>query len=243
VTGLIAAAALALALVSAAAGQESSRVGPDALEPRAELARLAREYRASLERLLALQEEAAARLAAAADSRRALLASGVVSRREVEQSETAAGDARAAADRTRAAIAEAETVIAEAEAAREVAELPSPERGEVRVLPTLVRYVGSAGWSLAMTARLERFYRERFGRPLPVSAFGQTPLHQRLGFDHRNAVDVAVHPDTVEGQAVMAWLRDNGVSFVAFRGRVPGEATGAHVHVGEPSPRLTAFPP
>jgi hypothetical protein len=76
-----------------------------------------------------------------------------------------------------------------------------------------------------------------------VSAFGQTPLHDRLGFDHRNAVDVAVHPDSVEGQALMAWLREHGVSFLAFRGPVAGEATGAHVHVGEPSPRLAALRP
>jgi len=31
----------------------------------------------------------------------------------------------------------------------------------------------------------------RFGRSLLVSAFGQTALHDRKGFDHRNALDVA----------------------------------------------------
>jgi len=35
----------------------------------------------------------------------------------------------------------------------------------------------------------------------------------------------------------MTWLRARGVSFLAFRGAVAGEATGAHVHIGEPSPR------
>jgi len=62
-------------------------------------------------------------------------------------------------------------------------------------------------------------------------------VHDQLGFDHRNALDVAVHPDSPEGKALMAWLRSEGVSFLAFRGPVSGEATGAHVHVGEPSPR------
>jgi hypothetical protein len=239
----IAVLALAMAWVSPAVGQESPRGQADGLEPaRAELARRAREYRASLERLLVLQEGAAARTAATAASRRALLDSGVVSRREAEESDRAAAQARAAADRTRAAMAEADTVIAEAEAVRELAALPPAEPGEVRALPTLVRHVGGASWSLEMVPRLERFFRQRFGRPLPVSAFGQTPLHERLGFDHKNAIDVAVHPDTSEGQAVMVWLRDNGLSFLAFRGRVPGEATGAHIHVGEPSPRLTALP-
>jgi hypothetical protein len=71
-----------------------------------------------------------------------------------------------------------------------------------------------------------------------VSAFGQTPVHDRLGFNHQNALDVALHPDTAEGQAVMTWLRGQGVSYLAFRHAVAGGATGAHVHVGEPSTRL-----
>jgi hypothetical protein len=41
----------------------------------------------------------------------------------------------------------------------------------------------------------------------------------------------------------MAWLRERGISFIAFRGAVPGAATGAHVHVGEPSPRRAAQAP
>ena len=81
-------------------------------------------------------------------------------------------------------------------------------------------------------------FSERFGHPLPVSAFGQTPVHDELGFNHRNALDVAVHPDTPEGQALMTWLRGERISFVAFRQAVTGKATGAHVHVGEPSSRL-----
>jgi len=68
-----------------------------------------------------------------------------------------------------------------------------------------------------------------------VSAYGQTPVHDKLGFDHRNAVDLAIHPDTAEGRAVMDWLRRAGLSFIAFRGALSGAATGAHIHVGEPS--------
>src|SRR6266436_174800 len=75
---------------------------------------------------------------------------------------------------------------------------------------------------------------------LPISAYGQTPIHDKLGFDHRNAVDVAVHPDTAEGRSVMDWLRRAGLSFIAFRGAVAGAATGAHIHVGEPSQRLAS---
>ena len=35
----------------------------------------------------------------------------------------------------------------------------------------------------------------------------------------------------------MDWLRAQGVSFLAFRAARAGVATGAHLHVGEPSPR------
>jgi hypothetical protein len=56
-------------------------------------------------------------------------------------------------------------------------------------------------WSLAEdTPRLQRFFRVRFGRALPVSAFGQSPLHDRMEFDHGNALDVAVDPSSSDGQ-------------------------------------------
>jgi hypothetical protein len=167
----------------------------------------------------------------------------MVSRRDVDEAERAAAAARETLDRTRTRVREADAMVAEAEAARLLASLPPPRAGETGPAPpSLVRFGGWADWSLAMAPRLEAFFQERFGRPLPVSAFGQSPVHDRLGFDHRDALDVAVHPDSPEGEAVMAWLRQHGVAFLAFRGAVPGEATGAHVHVGDPSPRLAARP-
>ena len=231
------------ALVLAAALGAASAWGldgpTDALEQaRAEMVRTAREYRASLLPLLALQTEAARRAAETAERRRPLLADGIVSRREVEESEQAAATALDLVEQTKGRLAEADRMVAEAEAPRMLANLPPLKLGELHVGPSLIRYLGAGEWSLAMAPRIQGFFAERFGRPLPVSAFGQTSLHDRLGFDHRNALDVAVHPDTLEGQALMAWLRGQRISFLAFRSAVPGEATGAHVHVGEPSPRL-----
>jgi hypothetical protein len=81
------------------------------------------------------------------------------------------------------------------------------------------------------------FFATRFGRSAPISADGQTILHSRMGFDHSNAVDVAVSPDSAEGNALMSHLRAMGIPFIAFRRAVPGSATGAHIHVGIPSPR------
>jgi hypothetical protein len=105
-------------------------------------------------------------------------------------------------------------------------------------LATVVRYGGSGGWSLADADMIQDFFESRFGRPLPVSAWGQTALHDRLRLDHRNAFDVAVHPDSTEGRELMEYLRNSGIPFVAVRKRMPGSSTGAHIHVGPESERL-----
>lgn len=235
---------LAVAVLAAMLGASASWARGDARDAvehaRAEMERTAREYRASLDRVLELQEQTAERTALVARERRALAAEGILSRREAEDSEAAAAVAAEAVARTRASIAQADALVVEAEAERHMAALPPPPPGETLVTQRLVRHNGEREWSLAMVPVVGRFFSDRFGRSLPVSAFGQTAVHDRLGFDHRNAIDVAVHPDSAEGQALMAWLRERGVSYLAFRGPVPGASTGAHIHIGEPSPRLGA---
>jgi hypothetical protein len=207
---------------------------------RTEQARAAREYRASLERAAEFQAAAVARAERTVEARRPLYTAGVISRAELEASERELATAAAALAQTRERMADAETAIADAEAAVETAALPSLRPGEEQATPTLLRFHGVGEWTLAVAPALERFFTARFGRALPISAFGQTPVHDRLGFDHRNAIDVAVHPDSTEGAALIGWLRGHGISFLAFRGAVPGAATGAHIHVGEPSPRVAS---
>jgi hypothetical protein len=89
------------------------------------------------------------------------------------------------------------------------------------------------------TPRLQQFFVARFGHALPISAFGQTALHGRMGLDHRNALDVAVHPDSSEGRTLMEFLRAQGIPFIAAWGPIQGSASGAHIHVGQPSPRMS----
>lgn len=199
-----------------------------------DLVNAAREYRASLADLLPFRETEVTQARERLAIRRRLADEGLIARRDAEAAEQALAAAEQALATTRTEIAQADDILAEAVA---VALLPPGRPGVFTVTPGLVRYHGATDWTLAQVASLERFFAERFGRALPVSALGQTPAHDRLGFDHRNALDVAVHPDSPEGQALMAWLRAHGVSFLAFRRPVVGEATGAHVHVGEPSPR------
>jgi len=102
----------------------------------------------------------------------------------------------------------------------------------------MIRYNGPTHWALSDASKVETFFASKFRHALPISAFGQTAVHNQLGFDHRNAMDVAVNPDSTEGQALMTYLRSAGIPFIAFRHAVAGSATGAHVHIGLPSHRI-----
>jgi hypothetical protein len=229
-----------LALADAAPASDAPAGWGDLEAARAAQAEAARRYRDSLDALLPLHEAAVARAAAEVERRRPLVAPGLIARADVDAAERALARARDTAERTRAAIREADVVVAEAEAAPEVAALPAPAPGEIQERRALIRYAGDGRWSLAAVPALERFFAGRFGHPLPISAIGQTAVHDRLGFDHRHALDVAVHPDSAEGRALMDYLRTNRVPFLAFRAARAGVATGAHVHVGQPSARLAS---
>ena len=205
-----------------------------------ELAGALREYRASLERLLAMYEQSLTRAAERQRTWRELYDRGAISRRELEQGEAAVATAQGRVDDVRRAITAADQATAEAVNMETLAALPPPAMGERQQTPALSRYQGHAIWSLpSITPKLQQLFLVRFGRALPISALGQTPMHDRMGFDHTNALDVAIHPDSSEGQALLEYLRAEGIPFIAYRGAVPGSASGAHIHVGLPSPRIT----
>ncbi len=86
---------------------------------------------------------------------------------------------------------------------------------------------------------VELEFERKFGHPLPVSARGETAVHRALGFDHRGRVDVAVHPDSEEGAWLRRLLEQMNIPYFAFRQAVAGSSTGAHIHIGPPSARLS----
>jgi hypothetical protein len=92
-------------------------------------------------------------------------------------------------------------------------------------------------WSLADSKKVENFFLAKFGRPLPTSAFGQSSIHDRWGLDHRQGMDVGLHPDSQEGVALVDFLRSERIPFLVFRHAIPGVATGPHIHIGRPSHR------
>ncbi len=198
-----------------------------------------KEYRASLEKLLAIYEGHLPKALEQRDLRRDFYSRGIISKRELEEAELALTTAQQKVDGTRREIDAVDHAIAEATTARALAGLAPLRRGAFEQTAALIRYNGPAAWSLKTgTAKLQEFFTARFHRPLPVSAFGQSPLHDRMGFDHRDALDIAVHPDSVEGRALIEHLRTAGIPFIASWGVVPGAASGAHIHVGQPSPRI-----
>jgi len=101
----------------------------------------------------------------------------------------------------------------------------------------MIRYNGGAVWGLSDVWKVQRFFSDAFKKPLPVAVFGQGAIHDRWRLDHHNAIDVSLHPDGAEGQALLGFLRANGIPFLAFRAAIPGTATGPHIHIGRPSHR------
>lgn len=99
---------------------------------------------------------------------------------------------------------------------------------------------GTGKWKLSDAGKIEEFFVAKFKKPLPTSAFGQSDLHTRWGWDHRNGMDVGLHPDSAEGRALIEFLRNESIPFLAFRGAVPGVATGPHIHIGNRSPRISS---
>jgi len=100
------------------------------------------------------------------------------------------------------------------------------------------RYDGDGSFTPKTFARVESAFEAKFGKPLPVSAMGETAVHRALGFNHTGRVDVAIHPDQPEGVWLREYLSSQHIPYFAFRQAVPGKATGAHIHMGPQSTRL-----
>jgi hypothetical protein len=100
------------------------------------------------------------------------------------------------------------------------------------------RYDGDGVFNMGTFSRVEVDFEKQFGKPLPVSAMGETAVHRSLGFDHRGRVDVAIHPDQPEGHWLLEYLVEKHIPYFAFRHAVAGKATGAHIHIGPMSTRF-----
>jgi len=116
----------------------------------------------------------------------------------------------------------------------------APSNENDLVLDGMEHFEGSGQFQEARDLRpIEMAFEQKFDRELPISADGETSLHRALGLDHRGRVDVAVAPNTPEGIWLRSYLKSRDIPYYAFTHAMPGKATGAHIHIGPGSTRLT----
>jgi hypothetical protein len=215
---------------------------------RAQFVQATKDYKASLEQLLPFYEAALKRADERLAKTKELYAQGLVAKHDVEKDEAEASAAREKVAAVEGQLKSADVQIAETlvEAdAEEVAAKSAPKSlpragagGGLIQTTAYIRYNGARAWSLSEAGAVEQFFMRRFGRALPISSFGQSPVHDRWGYDHHNAMDVGLSPESAEGRALIEYLQASGIPFTAFRYAIPGTATGPHIHVGRPSHRV-----
>ena len=208
---------------------------------REEFIRATNDYKASLEKLRASYEKSLARMEGELAKSRELFAAGLISKKAVEAGEVAVAQEKDKVAEVNRRMSSADLQIGdtllEAEAETKLAKSkPLPKGGLIRTA-SFVRYNGSAVWALSDAWKVQRFFLDAFKKQLPIAVFGQGSIHDRWRLHHHNAMDVSLHPDGPEGQALLGYLRANGIPFLAFREAIPGTATGPHIHVGRPSHR------
>jgi hypothetical protein len=216
--------------------------------PRTELARLheefvklTNEYKASLEKLLTRYEGNVTKAAEKLELSKKLLAEGLISRSQVEENERALTVAKETVAQTRRQMTSADDQIAgvlvETAADEQMAKDLRLSKQRLVRTAAFTRFNGGSGWNLSDAWKIQRFFSDTFNKQLPIAVFGQGAIHDRWRLDHHNAMDIQLHPDGVEGQALLNFLQKNGIPYSAFRSPIPGTATGPHIHIGRPSHR------
>ena len=189
-------------------------------------------------KLLADLEKEQSRLRIEVINWRKLHQEGQSSKQQVQEAEQQFVAVLKRVHEMRNSVTETDIAITEAVLGEKVNRLPPLPINGYSETADLARFNGGFKWSIREAPRIERYFSQAFGRRLPVTALGQSDTHNRLNFDHRDSMDVALHPDSLEGKVLIDHLRKSGIPYIAFRGSVPGASTGPHIHVGRPSGRL-----
>lgn len=208
---------------------------------REEFVKATNDYKASLGKLLPFYENELKRAEEKLEVSKKLLAEGLVPRAQVEENERAVALAKEKIAETNRLMASAEAQIAgvlvETAADEEINKNLRLAKQRLVRTSSFTRFTGAGGWNLGDAWKVQRFFTDTFNKQLPIAVFGQGAIHDRWRLDHRNAMDIQLHPDGVEGQALLNFLQKNGIPYLAFRSAIPGTATGPHIHIGRPSHR------
>lgn len=186
--------------------------------------------------MLAAARRRVDRQQAVLDEHKKLLDEGIIARSELQtfQDELDSRSRTLDLARNRIQLLNELSEMAEAERKREHAAMVSPLAGK----DVMIRYSGNGLFSLTDLPTIQSEFEKHFHVVLPVSARGQTMVHQSLGLDHRNRVDVALNPDSAEGLWLRSLLERLHVPYLAFRAAIAGAATAPHIHIGPESTRL-----
>ena len=208
---------------------------------REEFIKATKEYKTGLAKLLTIYERNVTRAEEKLAQSQKLYAEGLISKNQLVESETGVAAAKDKVNEAQRQMTNADSQIAdtliEAQAEAQMAKTPL-RRGTLVRTTSYIRYSGASTFALSDAWKVQRFFHDSFKMQLPVGVFGQGAIHDRWRLDHRNAMDVSLHPDGPEGQSLMNYLRANGIPFLAFRSAIPGTATGPHIHIGRPSHRF-----
>ena len=234
---------------SASAQKKSKKKTPTAKPaPVSELAKLreqyvqaTNDYKASLEKLAPLYEAEVKRAEDKLAVSQKLLAEGLIPRTQVEENQRTLAEAKQKVAETRRQMASADdqiaSVLVENAADEQLAKNLNLAKQRLVRTSSFIRFAGGPGWNLGEAYKVQRFFSDTFHRELPIAVFGQGAIHNRWRLDHHNSMDIQLHPDTAEGQALLNFLQRNGIPYLAFRSAIPGTATGPHIHIGRPSHR------
>ena len=208
---------------------------------RDEYVKLTGEVKASLGKLIPIFETNVKRAEEKLAESKKLLDQGLISRVQYEQSELALKTAQDKLNDTRRQMTEADAKVAailvETEAEKTIAKNLRLARQSLMRTTSFTRFTGGSGRGIGEAWKVQRFFSDTFKKELPIAVFGQGAIHDRWRLDHRNAMDISLHPDSAEGQALLNFLQKNGIPYLAFRSAIPGTATGPHIHIGRPSHR------
>jgi hypothetical protein len=114
---------------------------------------------------------------------------------------------------------------------------PNSSKGTAKVVKGAETFQPSVNFDInAVLPSIKELFKNQFGRELPYK-LGETPLHKKLGLDHRNSADIALDPDSKEGQFLLNYFRENNIPFRASRGREYNSkgkliSTNKHIHTG-----------
>jgi hypothetical protein len=234
--------------VCAAQKKKTKKKIPAASAPVTELARLREEfvkatndYKASLEKLIVYYEANVKKAEDKLAVSQKLFAEQLIAKKELDESQQALDAAKAKVAETRRQMTGADdqiaSVLVEQDATEQIAKNLNLAKQRLVRTSSFIRFTGGPGWNLGEAWKVQRFFSDTFKRQLPIAVFGQGAIHDRWRLDHHNSMDIQLHPDSAEGQALLSFLERNGIPYLAFRSAIPGTATGPHIHIGRPSHR------